>query len=120
MKSLLLSAAIILSLSTQGQTNGQLRFRFVDVGYDSTKICGVKGCLIPSHNTKQAEYIEPDGVPIYGLQGALVGVYTKVGFIATKRRDHLVGKPADLAMLNNPPELAKYVNRLLFNNPSIQ
>jgi len=53
---------------------------------------------------------DPEGIPVYGIQYSYIGVITADGaFIATRRRDHLVGKPLDRELLDDPSKLAAYV-----------
>lgn len=56
--------------------------------------------------------IEPDGYPVYGPQGALIGYLTKHGFAATFHRDHLARKKNDLDLLENPAKMKIYLVKI--------
>ena len=56
---------------------------------------------------------DPDGIPIYGPQQALIGIKTKQGFVKTYHRDHLQGHPQDSTLLTNEAKLTIYLKQVL-------
>lgn len=56
--------------------------------------------------------VDPDGVCIYGPQQSLIGFLTKSGFVAIRRRDHLIGKPQDRELLEKPEKMFNYLKTI--------
>lgn len=79
--------------------------------YNSKKqhtICGHNCGHLPHYVTD-----DPDGIPIYGPQQALIGIKTKQGFVKTYHRDHLQGHPQDSTLLADEVKLTIYLKQVL-------
>lgn len=70
------------------------------------------GKLCTNPDSHYVRKVDIDGIPIYGPQNSLIGLRTKIGFILTPIRDHLVGKSQDSVLFYNIEKLNNYLKSI--------